>query len=64
MQGTHVVVKAFGGPDKSRYEPGQVVDAAAWPNARALVASRYIRERTVQDAAKDQPQTRPIRGKG
>lgn len=63
MQGTHVVVKAFGGPGEARFIPGQVVDAAAWPNARSLVAARYLRERTVTEAAKDQ-QARPIRGKG
>jgi len=62
VQGTHVVVKAFGGPGDARYVPGQVVDAAAWPNARSLTAARYIRERTVSEAAKDQS-ARPIRGK-
>ena len=57
------MVKAFGGPGEARFIPGQVVDAAAWPNARSLVAARYLRERTVTEAAKDQ-QARPIRGKG
>jgi hypothetical protein len=63
VQGTHVVVKAFGGPGDTRYVPGQVVDATAWPNSRSLVAARFLRERTVLEAAKEQT-TRPIRGKG
>ena len=61
--GTHVVVKAFGGPGETRFAPGQVVDATAWPNRTALVRARYLRERTVIEASKDQ-QARPIRVKG
>lgn len=62
--GTHVVVKAFGGPGATEYKPGQVVDATAWPNTPALIQSRYLRARTVAEAAKDTQPTRPIRGKG
>jgi hypothetical protein len=61
---THVVVREFGGPHGKRFLHGQVVDATAWPNVRALVNARYLRERTVQEAAREVPQTRPIRQKG
>jgi hypothetical protein len=52
---THVVVKGFGGPGDTRFTPGQVVDATAWPNVSALIASRYIRPRTVMEARDKQP---------
>jgi len=61
---THVVVKAFGGPGGTQFVPGQVVDATAWPNTRALIQSRYLRARTVAEVAPDKQPTRPIRGKG
>lgn len=59
---THVVVKGFGGPGKTEFTPGQLVDATGWPNVTSLVAARYIRPRTVAEAAKEQ--AKPIRGKG
>ena len=61
---THVVVKAFDGRGETRFTPGQVVDATAWPNVASLVQSRYLRPRTVAEAGKDPQAARPIRGKG
>lgn len=61
---THVVVKPFSGSGETEFRPGQLVDATGWPNVGALVRTRYLRERTVAEAAQEQQKTRPGRGKG
>jgi hypothetical protein len=43
------------------YKSGQLVDATGWPNLRALIATRRVRERTAAEAAADS-QVKPIRG--
>ena len=63
---THIVVREFRGPGETVYRSGQQVDARAWPNLPGLLRARYLRDKTATEVALEaqQPQARPIRGKG
>lgn len=51
---THVVVRAF--PEGGRLlQPGAVVDASAWPNARLLVEQGYLAEAPARERGEPKP---------
>jgi hypothetical protein len=57
-------VREFTGPDEKVFRPGQQVDAGNWRNLPNLIRARYLRDRTATEVLREQPHTRPIRGKG
>jgi len=42
-QATHIVIKAFSGPDSIEFKAGDRVDASEWPKTEKLVSQRYLR---------------------
>jgi hypothetical protein len=59
---THVVVRQFNGPAGTVFQSGQQVNASEWRNLPNLVRARYLRPKTVVEAAQETAAAKPTRG--